>query len=134
MTRAITSADSPGPSNHLRLGSLRNQINWRLRVLAVLLDDQRLGGGKVAHAVQQLEGLPVDQSAKRPGGLWHTAIEQSLHLVHEAARKLLLHTAVDAFRGQRCRQVARRSGTTVQKSSGAFVAAKCAVSGRPVRR
>ena len=22
-------ADSPGPSNHSRLGSLRNQINWR---------------------------------------------------------------------------------------------------------
>src|SRR6476660_5543204 len=28
-TRRRTSSRSPGPSNHLRLGSLRNQINWR---------------------------------------------------------------------------------------------------------
>src|SRR5262245_54139574 len=28
-TRVRTSSRSPGPSNHLRLGSLRNQINWR---------------------------------------------------------------------------------------------------------
>src|SRR6185436_12490493 len=28
-TSRSTSSRSPGPSNHLRLGSLRNQINWR---------------------------------------------------------------------------------------------------------
>ena len=29
VTAAIVAGDSPGPSNHRRLGSLRNQINWR---------------------------------------------------------------------------------------------------------
>src|SRR6266850_309633 len=28
-TRRCVSSSSPAPSNHLRLGSLRNQINWR---------------------------------------------------------------------------------------------------------
>ena len=46
------------------------------RVAPVLLHDERARRRLVAHAVQMLEGLPIDQTAERPGVFRNAAREQ----------------------------------------------------------
>ena len=132
--RPVVAADSPGPSNHVRPGSLRNQTSWRLRVAAVFLDDERARGGLVAHAVQVFERLAIHQPAERPRVFRARLFASSARISSSRPRANCSSTR----RATRAASCAAGSVSPIASTSmsgiGDAVSAKCAVSGRPVRK
>src|SRR5438034_796974 len=69
------------------------------RVAAVLADDERARRRFVAHAVQVLEGLAVDEARERQRGFRDAAGEQTADLVEQPARELRLDAPRHALGG-----------------------------------
>ncbi len=124
---------SPGPSNHIRLGSLRNQINCRRAYARFSRTISSRVAVEVAEATDVIHDLPIYEPAERPGLGRHAARQQT----PAPRRRCRLRTA--HRRGARAASasaaLSSRSATAVTSTSapsGDTVSAKCAVSGRPV--
>src|SRR4030095_9514765 len=76
----------PLKPNKVRLFSEPDQLPSS--VTAVLLREHGARRRLVRHPGQRLEGLAVDQAAKRPGALGHASREEPANLIEQARFKL----------------------------------------------
>ena len=81
-----------------------------------------------------LERLPVHEAAEGPRGLGNAAREQAADLVQQPALELLVHAPRHTLGRSARRAAASAIGMTSTSGIGDTVSAKCAVSGRPVRK
>ena len=75
-TRRQHGAGFARPVEPLKIRLFAEPDQLAARIAAVLLDDERARRRLVAHAVQQLERLPVDEAAERMRVFGHAAREQ----------------------------------------------------------
>src|SRR5688500_14274524 len=68
--------------------------------MSVLACDELAGCCFASHAVQQLEGLPIDEPAKRTSALRHPARKKRAYCVHQPLFELCIRALLDTLRDQ----------------------------------
>ena len=102
-------------------------------VAAVLLHDERARRLAVAHAVEVLDHLAVDQPAERPRRSRHAARQQPSHLVLEAGLELRVDTTRQPL-GQRRRRQPHRDRDRLELGQRRRRLGEMRGQGRPVRQ
>ena len=118
-TRCSVSARSPGPSNHIRLGSLRNQINCRRAYRRFSCAISARVAGLVAHAARASPspaGRPGRRTAARLRARRAPAAPRTSST--QPARRTARRRAAPRARRSAPPACAARSPTTSQSASG----------------
>ena len=88
----------------------------------------------VAHAVQVLERLAIDETGERMCGSGNPDGQQRTDLVEQPVPELRVHPARHPRRRGLGRNLQRERRSPRTQAAASRVSAKCAVSGRPVRK